>query len=74
MQQRCTALCYAIADRLQKNVGESDRALELLLAALNDEQSKITLELYLEVGYKQDTYSTYKQDLVAITQTLLFVF
>ncbi|XP_054287790.1 uncharacterized protein LOC129003516 [Macrosteles quadrilineatus] len=47
-QQKCTALCYAIAFSLQKNVREPNGALELILAAVNEGHSKMTLEQYLK--------------------------
>ncbi|KAG8252253.1 hypothetical protein J6590_062413 [Homalodisca vitripennis] len=47
-QQRCTALCYAIAFSVQKNGAEAKQALELILAAVNEENSKLPLELYLQ--------------------------
>uniref|UniRef100_A0A1B6FDS0 Protein kinase domain-containing protein n=1 Tax=Cuerna arida TaxID=1464854 RepID=A0A1B6FDS0_9HEMI len=47
-QQKCTALCYAIAFSVQKNGAEAKQALELILAAVNEENSKLPLELYLQ--------------------------
>uniref|UniRef100_A0A1B6IT00 Uncharacterized protein n=1 Tax=Homalodisca liturata TaxID=320908 RepID=A0A1B6IT00_9HEMI len=47
-QQRCTALCYAIAFSVQKTGAEAKQALELILAAVNEENSKLPLELYLQ--------------------------
>uniref|UniRef100_A0A1B6KLU7 Protein kinase domain-containing protein n=1 Tax=Graphocephala atropunctata TaxID=36148 RepID=A0A1B6KLU7_9HEMI len=47
-QQKCTALCYAIAFSVQKNGAEAKQALEFILSAINDENSKLPLEVYLQ--------------------------
>lgn len=51
-QHGCTALCYAIAFMIQKRLDTPNPSLEQLVAAVNDESSKLTLEVYLKVSYK----------------------
>lgn len=52
LQQKCTALCYTIAFSLQKNVTEPNKVVEIILAAINEEHSKLSLENYLKVCYR----------------------